>query len=80
MLLWNLVHINSEAYTQLLRFESDKKIWPIRIGCLNPKDQIPKLSMMAMQYSSAEDYYFICMEIFRRGVKRTKQVSTLGNL
>ncbi|KAK9990524.1 hypothetical protein SO802_025509 [Lithocarpus litseifolius] len=54
-----------------------KKNWPIRIGCLNPKDQIPKLSMMAMQYSSGEDYYFICMEIFHKGVKRTKQQGIL---
>nr|POE92940.1 protein root uvb sensitive 4 [Quercus suber] len=51
----------------------DKTIWPIRIGCLNPKDQIPMLSMMAMQYSRGEDYYFICMEIFCKGAKRTKQ-------
>ncbi|KAK7840169.1 protein root uvb sensitive 4 [Quercus suber] len=71
--LCSKVHINSEAYTQLLRFESDKTIWPIRIGCLNPKDQIPMLSMMAMQYSRGEDYYFICMEIFCKGAKRTKQ-------
>ena len=40
----------------------------------------PKLSMMAMQYSSGEDYYFICMEIFCKGEKRTKQVSISGNL
>nr|POF12623.1 protein root uvb sensitive 4 [Quercus suber] len=51
----------------------DKTIWPIRIGCLNPKDQIPMLSMMAMQYSSGEDYYFICLEIFCKGAKRNKQ-------
>ncbi|KAM3711737.1 hypothetical protein ACB098_01G131900 [Castanea mollissima] len=58
-------------------WSKDKTIWPIRIGCLNLKDQIPKLSMMAMQYSSGEDYYFICMEIFRKGAKRTKQQGML---
>ncbi|KAG2724603.1 hypothetical protein I3843_01G024700 [Carya illinoinensis] len=54
-----------------------KNAWPIRIGCLSPEDQIPKWSMMAMQYTSSEDYYFICMEIFRNRVKRTKQQGML---
>ncbi|XP_075652586.1 protein root UVB sensitive 4-like isoform X2 [Castanea sativa] len=58
-------------------WSKDKTIWPIRIGCLNLKDQIPKLSMMAMQYSSGEDYYLICMEISRKGAKRTKQQGML---
>lgn len=70
--------IDGETYTQLLRFESGEELWPIRIGCINLKDQIPKFSMMAMQYTSGEDYYFVCIEIFRKGVKRTKQVSILG--
>lgn len=50
-------------------------MWPIRIGCINPKGQIPKLSMMAMQSLSGEDYYFMCMEIFCRGLARKGQVS-----
>lgn len=70
--------IDGETYTQLLRFESGEELWPIRIGCINLKAQIPKFSMMAMQYTSGEDYYFVCIEIFRKGVKRTKQVSVLG--
>ncbi|KAK4601173.1 hypothetical protein RGQ29_010652 [Quercus rubra] len=43
------------------------------IDFLWSKGSDPKLSMMAMQYSSGEDYYFICMEIFCKGEKRTKQ-------
>lgn len=50
-------------------------MWPIRIGYINPKGQIPKLSMMAMQSLSGEDYYFMCMEIFCRGLARKGQVS-----
>lgn len=72
--------IDGETYTQLLRFESGEELWPIRIGCINLKAQIPKFSMMAMQYTSGEDYYFVCIEIFRKGVKRTKQVSILGTV
>ncbi|KAF5463884.1 hypothetical protein F2P56_014011 [Juglans regia] len=54
-----------------------KNVWPIRIGCLSPEDQIPKWSMMAMQCTSSEDYYFICMEIFHNKVKRTKRQGIL---
>lgn len=54
-----------------------KEMWPIRIGCINPKGQIPKLSMMAMQSLSGEDYYFMCMEIFCRGLARKGQLGIL---
>ncbi|XWS45337.1 hypothetical protein CRYUN_Cryun15aG0127800 [Craigia yunnanensis] len=53
-------------------WSTGKEPWRIRIGCLNPKGQMPKLSMMAMQSVGDEDYYFICMEIFCRGLARTK--------
>ncbi|KAL5057530.1 hypothetical protein RYX36_029134 [Vicia faba] len=46
--------------------------WPIRIGCINPKDQIPEWSMKMIQSITDEDYYFVCMEIFK-GLKRTRQ-------
>ncbi|XP_027352530.1 protein root UVB sensitive 4 [Abrus precatorius] len=49
-----------------------KNLWPIRIGCLNPKDQIPKWSMKTIQCITNEDYYFVCMEIYK-GLKRTVQ-------
>ncbi|XP_027188796.1 protein root UVB sensitive 4 isoform X2 [Cicer arietinum] len=49
-----------------------KSLWPIRIGCINPKDQIPKWSMKTIQSITDEDYYFVCMEIFK-GLKRTGQ-------
>ncbi|KAH9663380.1 protein root UVB sensitive 4 [Citrus sinensis] len=54
-----------------------RQMWPIRIGCINPKGQIPKLSMMAMQSLSGEDYYFMCMEIFCRGLARKGQLGIL---
>ncbi|XP_074294457.1 protein root UVB sensitive 4-like isoform X2 [Silene latifolia] len=44
-------------------FEGRKKrTWPVRIGCLDPKRQVPFLSMLTMTSLSAEDYYFICLE------------------
>ncbi|XP_047167902.1 protein root UVB sensitive 4 isoform X4 [Vigna umbellata] len=46
--------------------------WPIRIGCLNPKDQIPKWSMKTIQCITKEDYYFVCVEFFK-GLKGTKK-------
>ncbi|KAJ1429353.1 Root UVB sensitive family [Sesbania bispinosa] len=49
-----------------------KSLWPIRIGCLNPKDRIPKWSMKTIQCITDEDYYFLCAEIFK-GLKRTGQ-------
>ncbi|KAK7395371.1 hypothetical protein VNO78_15923 [Psophocarpus tetragonolobus] len=49
-----------------------KSLWPIRIGCLNSKDQIPKWSMKTIQCITDEDYYFVCMEILK-GLKRTGQ-------
>ncbi|EEF40055.1 protein root UVB sensitive 4 [Ricinus communis] len=57
-----------------------KELWPIRIGCLNAKDQISKLSVIAMQSLSSEDYYFICVENSYRGLTRTKQQGILLSL
>ncbi|KAJ9560461.1 hypothetical protein OSB04_005621 [Centaurea solstitialis] len=51
--------------------------WPIRIGCLNPKAQIPKLSMMAMQSLSKHDFYFVCMEV---GFQRSQVVPRMQDL
>ncbi|XP_023006924.1 protein root UVB sensitive 4 [Cucurbita maxima] len=45
-----------------------KVSWPIRIGCLNLESQIPKLSMLAMRSVCNKDYYFICMDVFCRGL------------
>lgn len=38
-------------------------MWPIRIGCLNPNCQMPRLSMMTMRSLKDEDFYFISLEI-----------------
>ncbi|KAI4385087.1 hypothetical protein MLD38_003149 [Melastoma candidum] len=40
----------------------DKKPYPIRLGTLFAKAQIPKSSMMAVQSISFEDVYFVCLE------------------
>lgn len=50
----------------------NKELWPIRIGCLNTNSEIPKLSMMAMQSLTSEDYYFVCMESSCREWTRIK--------
>ncbi|KAJ8764230.1 hypothetical protein K2173_005970 [Erythroxylum novogranatense] len=54
-----------------------RELWPIRIGCLNTKDQIPMLAMAAMQSVSDEDYYFICLENSCKALKRTNQQGIL---
>ncbi|XP_058186173.1 protein root UVB sensitive 4 isoform X4 [Rhododendron vialii] len=50
-------------------------LWPIRIGCLNPKRQIPRLSMTTMQSLKGEDMYFVCLEIICSRLAATRQVS-----
>ncbi|KAK8497099.1 hypothetical protein V6N13_053288 [Hibiscus sabdariffa] len=54
-----------------------KEPWRIRIGCMNPKGHLPKLSAMAMQSVGNEDYYFVCTEIFYRGLGRTREQDIL---
>ncbi|KAF5932096.1 hypothetical protein HYC85_028267 [Camellia sinensis] len=51
--------------------------WPIRIGCLNPKSQLPRLLMMTMQSLNNEDFYFICLEILCSGMAKTWQQGIL---
>ncbi|XP_062102250.1 protein root UVB sensitive 4 isoform X2 [Humulus lupulus] len=50
-----------------------KDLWPIRIGCLNPKDHFSKMSMVAMQSLSSAEYYFISMETFHSRMPRRVQ-------
>ncbi|KAK9037986.1 hypothetical protein V6N11_022880 [Hibiscus sabdariffa] len=50
-----------------------KEPWRIRVGCLNPKGQLPKLSVMAMKSVGREDYCFVCTEIFYQGLARTRE-------
>ncbi|CAN7136790.1 unnamed protein product [Brassica rapa subsp. narinosa] len=62
--------VSKEEGVDLLGSRASKRVWPIRIGCLDPKAQIPKLSMMAMQSLCNDDGYFITLElspqVFRR--------------
>ncbi|CAK9141145.1 unnamed protein product [Ilex paraguariensis] len=53
------------------------ELWPIRIGCLNPRGQTARLSMMTMQSLSDEDFYFICIENFCQGLTRSGQQGIL---
>ncbi|PON54070.1 Root UVB sensitive family [Parasponia andersonii] len=54
-----------------------KELWPIRIGCLDPKDLFSKLSMMAMQSLNSTDYYFISLEMFYSSIPRRMQQGIL---
>ncbi|GMQ08635.1 hypothetical protein CsSME_00052271 [Camellia sinensis var. sinensis] len=65
------------GYRHLVRFGLGRGSWPIRIGCLNPKSQLPRLSMMTMQSLNNEDFYFICLEILCSGMAKTWQQGIL---
>ncbi|KAH0851118.1 hypothetical protein HID58_094985 [Brassica napus] len=49
--------VSKEEGVDLLGSRASKRVWPIRIGCLDPKAQIPKLSMMAMQSLCNDDVF-----------------------
>ncbi|XP_076909368.1 protein root UVB sensitive 4-like [Bidens hawaiensis] len=51
--------------------------WPIRIGGLNPRSQMPKVSMMAMQSLCKDDFYFVCTEVCFHGFQRTESQGIL---
>ncbi|KAI6695308.1 hypothetical protein NL676_023018 [Syzygium grande] len=53
-----------------------KDFWPIRIGSLGTKVQIPKLSLLAIKSVNSKDYYFICLETFG-GSARTAERNIL---
>ncbi|XP_008790336.2 protein root UVB sensitive 4 isoform X1 [Phoenix dactylifera] len=55
------------------------KLWPIRIGCLDPKDSFSMVSVLTIQSLRHEDLYFICMEISQKGLTR-KQPGILLSL
>ncbi|KFK32734.1 hypothetical protein AALP_AA6G282000 [Arabis alpina] len=63
--------VSEEEGVDLLGSRASKNVWPIRIGCLDPKAQIPTLSMMAMQSLCNDDTYFITMELSSKGFRRT---------
>lgn len=46
--------------------------WPIRIGSLNPRCQIPNISMMAMRSIRKDNFYFVCTE--EHGSQRTEGI------
>ncbi|KAG7641801.1 Root UVB sensitive family [Arabidopsis suecica] len=62
--------VSKEEGIGLLGSRGSKRVWPIRIGCLDPKAQIPTLLMMAMQSLCSDDGYFITMELSSQGFRR----------
>ncbi|XP_042066065.1 protein root UVB sensitive 4-like [Salvia splendens] len=44
-----------------------RELLPIRVGCLNPKRKIPRLSLMTLRSLKDTDFYFICLENHSRG-------------
>ncbi|CAI9110066.1 OLC1v1010029C1 [Oldenlandia corymbosa var. corymbosa] len=50
-----------------------RELWPIRIGCLNLRGQLPELASLTMQALTNEDFYFLCMENFNNGMTRIGQ-------
>ncbi|XP_056158763.1 protein root UVB sensitive 4 isoform X2 [Syzygium oleosum] len=50
-----------------------KNFWPIRIGSLGTKVQIPKLSLLAIKSVNSKDYYFICLETFGGSARTAEQ-------
>ncbi|EHA8588966.1 protein root UVB sensitive 4 [Cocos nucifera] len=46
------------------------KLWPIRIGWLDPKDSSSMVSLLTIPSLSHEDLYFICMETSQKGLTR----------
>ncbi|XP_057768443.1 protein root UVB sensitive 4 [Salvia miltiorrhiza] len=44
-----------------------RELLPIRIGCLNPKRKMPRLSLMTLRSLKDKDFYFICLENHSRG-------------
>lgn len=56
-----------------MRFGSGRKLWPIRIGCINVEDLSPKFSLLTIQSLRSEDFYFICTETSYRRFTRKQQ-------
>ncbi|CAK9141141.1 unnamed protein product [Ilex paraguariensis] len=68
--------VSKEEGIDFLRSKG-RELWPIRIGCPNPRGQIARLSMMTMRSLSDEDFYFICIENFCQGLSRSGQQGIL---
>ncbi|XP_010263808.1 PREDICTED: protein root UVB sensitive 4 isoform X2 [Nelumbo nucifera] len=54
-----------------------RKSWPVRVGCVDPNDPIPKLSMLTMKSLKREDFCFICLETSIKGLTRNVQQGIL---
>lgn len=50
------------------------KPWPIRIGCLDPKDSSSMAAILTIQSLTNEDLYFICMEASHEGLRRNQGI------
>nr|GMD92273.1 protein root UVB sensitive 4 [Ipomoea batatas] len=92
----NLGEVSAKAQIQLVCFDNlglmlaavlnflcrnnPRKPFPVRIGCLNAKNQLPKLSMMTIQNLKSWDFYFLCLERFANKGGRMEQYGILLSL
>ncbi|XP_024013888.1 protein root UVB sensitive 4 isoform X2 [Eutrema salsugineum] len=67
--------VSEEEGIDLFGSRASKRVWPIRIGCLDPKAQIRTQSIMAMQSLCNDDGYFITIELSSQGFRRTPKGS-----
>ncbi|CAH9068970.1 unnamed protein product [Cuscuta europaea] len=54
--------------------------FPITIGCLNSKNQMPRLSVMTMQNLKSDDFHFVCLERFPKKGEGVEQYGLLLSL
>ncbi|ESQ46289.1 hypothetical protein EUTSA_v10000206mg [Eutrema salsugineum] len=66
--------VSEEEGIDLFGSRASKRVWPIRIGCLDPKAQIRTQSIMAMQSLCNDDGYFITIELSSQGFRRTPKL------
>ncbi|KAK9165648.1 hypothetical protein Scep_000839 [Stephania cephalantha] len=60
------------------QWKKGRKRWPIRIGCAYPRDRSYKLPVLTMCSLRSEDFYFLCMESSKRGLRRNMGHSSLS--
>ncbi|CAN8284011.1 unnamed protein product [Cochlearia groenlandica] len=65
--------VSDEEGIDLLGSRASKRVWPIRIGCLDPKSQIPTLSITTMQSLCYDDSYFITIEVSSQGFRKPQK-------
>ncbi|MQL75025.1 hypothetical protein Taro_007401 [Colocasia esculenta] len=57
----SLAEVSNEEGVDFLNLRG-KKLWPIRIGCVDPKSQASTLSLLSLQHLGDEEPYFVSLE------------------